>query len=172
MGDSEIFLRQLVHLDALFLSPTNFELRITKSQIFLKAIVNSFKTLFDTSPPRIMGYEVLLLCFNMRSHLLDDIVRDREHPIAIGEDVGWIHFLSRDVHKCNKLFLDSNKEGILSIALLEFFRITQIALHCPCHESSSLIFHQMGCRHYFVVDRVEVLVDECDSRSSSRVREH
>ena len=30
----------------------------------------------------------------------------------------------------------------------------------------------MGCRHYFVADRLEVLVDEGDSRSSSRVREH
>ena len=30
----------------------------------------------------------------------------------------------------------------------------------------------MGCRHYFVVDRLEALVDEGDSRSSSRVREH
>ena len=44
----------------------------------------------------------------------------REHPIANGEDVGWIHFLKRDVHKCNKRFLDSKKECILSIALLEF----------------------------------------------------
>ena len=30
----------------------------------------------------------------------------------------------------------------------------------------------MGCRRYFVVDRLEALVDEGDSRSSSRVREH
>ena len=45
------------------------------------------------------------------------------------EDVGWIDFLSRDVHKCNKLFLESN-------------------------------------------NRLEALVDEGDSRSSSRVREH
>ena len=29
----------------------------------------------------------------------------------------------------------------------------------------------MGCRHYFVVDRFEDLVDEGDSRSSSRTRE-
>ena len=86
----------------------------------------------------------------------------REHPIAIGEDVGWIHFLWRDAHKCNKLFLDSNIEGILSIAPFE----------CPCHESSSLIFHYMGCKHYFVADRLEVLLDEDDSRISSRVREH
>ena len=30
----------------------------------------------------------------------------------------------------------------------------------------------MGCRHYFVADRLEALVDEGNSRSSSRVREH
>ena len=30
----------------------------------------------------------------------------------------------------------------------------------------------MGCRHYFVVDRFEDLVDEGDSRSSSRAHEH
>ena len=30
----------------------------------------------------------------------------------------------------------------------------------------------MGCRHSFVADRLEGLVDEDDSRSSSRVREH
>ena len=30
----------------------------------------------------------------------------------------------------------------------------------------------MGCRRYFVANRLEVLVDEDDSRSSSRVREH
>ena len=30
----------------------------------------------------------------------------------------------------------------------------------------------MGCRHYIVVDRLEDLVDECDSRSSSRAHEH
>ena len=70
------------------------------------------------------------------------------------------------------LLLDSNKEGILDIAPLELFRITQIALHYPFHESSSLIFHEMGCSHYFVVDRLEDLVDEGGSRSSARVREH
>ena len=30
----------------------------------------------------------------------------------------------------------------------------------------------MGCRRYFVANQLEVLVDEDDSRSSSRVREH
>ena len=56
--------------------------------------------------------------------------------------------------------------------LWEWFRRIQIALHCSCHKTSSLIFHWMGRRHYFVADRLEELVDEDDSRSSSRVREH
>ena len=30
----------------------------------------------------------------------------------------------------------------------------------------------MGCRHYFVVDRLAELVGEGDSRSSSRAHEH
>ena len=30
----------------------------------------------------------------------------------------------------------------------------------------------MGCKRYFVANQLEVLVDEDDSRSSSRVREH
>ena len=30
----------------------------------------------------------------------------------------------------------------------------------------------MGCRRYFVASRLEVLLDEDDSQSSSRVREH
>ena len=46
--------------------------------------MNSFKILFDTSPPRIVGYQMLLLCFSFAvpsvvgSHLLDDVVRNRE----------------------------------------------------------------------------------------------
>ena len=52
------------------------------------------------------------------------------------------------------------------------FRITWITLHCPIHESSLLILHWMGCWRYFVASRLEVLLDEDDSRSSSRVREH
>ena len=56
------------------------------------------------------------------------------------------------------------------------FRIclAQLKQLCIAHvtESSSLIFHKMGCRHYFVVDRLEDLVDEGGSRSSSRVHEH
>ena len=95
----------------------------------------------------------------------------RKHPVDIGEKFGWIRFQPRDVHKY-RLLLDSNKEGILSIALLELFRITRITLHCPFHESSLSIRHWMGCRRYFAANRLEVLVDENDSRSSSRVREH
>ena len=125
-----------------------------------------------------MGNKILSLFFSlpmtnaMRWQLLDDKVRDWEKMQLPSVDTSAGFILSRDAHKCSKLFPDSNKEGILSIALWELFRTTQIALHCPCHEASSLIFHRMGCRHYFVADRLEDLVDEDDSRSSSRVHEH
>ena len=95
----------------------------------------------------------------------------REHPVAIDSNFDLICFQPRDVHRCNRQFLDSNKKGILSIALLELFRITQITLHCPFHESSISNRHWMGCRRSFAADRLEVLLDEDDSRTS-RVREH
>ena len=59
---------------------------------------------------------------------------EREHPVAIDNICDWNRFQPRDVHKCNRSLLDSNKEGILSIVLLELFRITRITLHCPFHE--------------------------------------
>ena len=54
----EIFLRHLVHLDAYFFRSINSELRVTKFEIFLKAIVNSFKILFDGSLSEIMDNKV------------------------------------------------------------------------------------------------------------------
>ena len=77
-----IFLCQLVHLDALLLGQANFELRSTIQWISLKAIVNSIKILFDTSPPRIVGTEMPFLCLSFavpsttRSPLFNDVVRD------------------------------------------------------------------------------------------------
>ena len=109
-------MRQVVHLDGLLLGPTNSELRITISYVFLKAIVNSLK-IFDISLPRIMGFEVLLQCFcstvpsTMRSSLLDDIVRDWENIQSPLVDTSAEFFLSRDAHKCTE------REGILTIAL-------------------------------------------------------
>ena len=77
-----VFLCQLIHLDALLLGPANFELRITKNWISLETIVNSMKILFDTSLPRVVGYEMFFLCLSFavpsttRSSLLDDVVVD------------------------------------------------------------------------------------------------
>ena len=96
----------------------------------------------------------------------------RKGPIAIGENVGWLHFLSRDVHKCKTQFLDSNKEGILGIALSELFRITRTTQRWPFHESLLFILHWMVCRRYCAANQLEVLVDEDDSRSSSQVRQY
>ena len=77
----------------------------------------------------------------MRSPLLNDKVRDWEKIQLPSVDATAGLILSSDAHKCSKRSLDSSKEGILSIALYEKYRITKIALQCPCPESSSLIFH-------------------------------
>ena len=53
----------------------------------------------------------------------------------------WVESVSRDVHKCRRRVLDSNKQSILSIALIEKFRRTRITPHCPFHESSLSILH-------------------------------
>ena len=144
----EIFLRHLVHVDAYFFSSINSELRCTKflnlSGSDREFLQNSFWCI------SFLGYGRWSVRFALQfSH--DDCHEVapswwhssglREFPIAIGGYVGWIYSLSRDAHKCIKRCLDSNKEGLLSVAFWEMSRITQIALHCPCHESSSLIFH-------------------------------
>ena len=65
-----VFLCHFVHLDGLLLIPANFELRITIFRISLEGIVNSFKFLFETSPPRIVVYEMLsVLQFCRAEHL-------------------------------------------------------------------------------------------------------
>ena len=75
----EIFLCVLVHLDADFFSSINFELRFTKCGIVLESIVNPFKTSLDASLSQIMCNKMffsLPITMAMRSHLLNDIVRD------------------------------------------------------------------------------------------------
>ena len=99
--------------------------------------------------------------------------RLRKRPIAIDENVGWIHFLSRDVHKCNRLFLDSNTERILGIALLEFSRIdwNSFAL-----SMSWIIFFDFSLNGMQALlcwkSAWECLSMRSGSRSSSGVREH
>ena len=97
----------------------------------------------------------------------------RKHPVAIDKNFDWVRLQPRDVQRCKRSLLDSNKQSnLLSIALLELFPITRITLNCPFHESSLPNRHWMGCRSYFAANRLEVLLNEDNSRSSSRVREH
>ena len=56
--------RHRVHLDAFCFSPINFELRVTKFKIFLKAIVNSFKTPFDTGVSASFNKH-MMICTNL-----------------------------------------------------------------------------------------------------------
>ena len=62
-----------------------YELRITKNWISLETIVNSIIIILDASLPRVVGHEVLFLCFGFAvpntvvSLLLDDVVRDGEN---------------------------------------------------------------------------------------------
>ena len=153
-------------------SPRSSQFRVTNHG-FMDLVGNdrSIMILSDTTLPRVVGHEMLFLCVcfavpsTVGSLLLDDVVRDGEHPIAIDENLGLIRFLSRDVHKCDRSLLVPNKECILIIALSELFRLPQISpVYCPCHESSSLSFHQMGCRRHSAASRPEVLVDEDESQ--------
>ena len=139
---SSVFLCQFIHCDALLLGPANFELRITKNWISLETIVNSIKILFHTSATKCSFCASVLPCRVPRGRpfLMTEFGIEKT-PVAIGENCGWIRFQLRDVHKCNRLLLDSNKEGILSIALSELFRIAQTTQHCPFHESSPSIRH-------------------------------
>ena len=95
----------------------------------------------------------------------------RKHPVAIGENFGWIRFQPRVVHKCNRVLLDFNREDILSIALLELFRTTRITLSCPIRRSSPSNCCWMGCRRYSAASRLEVLLAEDDFRSFWRALE-
>ena len=173
------FLWQFIHLDALLLGPANFELRITIFCISLKTIVNSIKNIFDTSLPRVVGHEMLFLCVGFAvpstvgSPLLDDVVRDGESiQSPLTKILTGFAFFQELFTSAIDDSMTPIKKGIRSIALLELFGITRITLHCPFHESSLSNRHWMGCRRYFAANRLEVLLDEDDSRSSSRVREH
>ena len=67
--------------------------------------MSSFIISFDTSLPRVVGHLVLFLCLSFAV------------PSTMGSP------------STNRSPLDSNKEGIQSIALSELFRITRITLH-------------------------------------------
>ena len=99
----EIFLRILVHLDAYCSNSINSELRVTKCWIFLEAIVNSFKILFDASLYQIMCNKVFYLFFSlpmtivMRWLLLNDTVRDWEKIQFPSEDTSAGLILSQEM---------------------------------------------------------------------------
>ena len=110
--------------------------------------MNSFKFLFETSPPCIVGYEVLFLCFSFvvpstsRSTLLDDAVLDCENVQSpVVKMLPGFTFNQEMSTSAIDYSLIPTMNAFLSIALLELFRIARITLHCPFHESLLLILH-------------------------------
>ena len=133
---------------------------------------------FSASLPRVEGDEVLFLFFSfavsstMVTPLLDHVVRYRQSiQSELIELFCWIRFQPRSVRKSSWSLLDSKGEDIENIALLVLFRITRIIPHCPFHGPSLSNCYWMGCRRYFAAKRLEVLLNENDSRSSSRALE-
>ena len=153
--------------------PTNFWVA-KHEKLDLVGNDREFQISFDTSLPRIVGHMVLFLCFSFavpsttRSPSLMT-KRGIENASSCHWQKVWLDSL---FNQCNRSLLDSKKEGILSNARLEMFRISRITLHCPFDESSPSNRHWMGCRRFFATNRLQVLLDEDDSRSSWRVREH
>ena len=110
--------------------------------------MNPFKFLFETSPSSIVGYEMLFLCFSSavpstsRSLILDNVVLDWESVQSplIKMLTGFTFFQEMSTSAIDNSLIPI-KKGILSIAVLELFRIARTTPHCPCHESSLLILH-------------------------------
>ena len=135
-----------LHLDVCLLGPTIFWVSNLE-----------FHVLFDTSLSRVVGQECSFCAFSFavpsttKSLLSDDVVRDlREHPIAIGENFGWICFLPRDVHKCNRSLHDSKKRrhslcqswnSEVNFVLL--FAIFQ----CGSHRTCLIFFNMCRCQN-------------------------
>ena len=96
----------------------------------------------------------------------------REHPVAINSNFDWIRFQPREMSTSamdHSLF--PINEAFWALHFWNCFRTTRITPHCPFHESSLSNRHWMGCKRYSAASRLEVLLDEDDSRSSSRARE-
>ena len=180
-----ILLCQLIHFDALLLGPANFWvanhdiLGLLENDREYLCNVDLGRQLFcDISSTRWRLFGALsVLQFCRVEHHGNALswsrsAGNREHPVIFCDIFGWIRFQPRGVRRCTTSLLDSDREDIESIALSELFRITGITLHCPFHESLLSNYHWMGCRCYFAASRLEVLLDEDDSRSSSRAHEH
>ncbi len=82
-----------------------------------------------------MGDKVFSLCFSLSMPLLHDMVRDRENiklP-TVDTSAGFILSQKMPTSAVNDALIPIKKEGILSIALWELSRTTQIVLHVPNH---------------------------------------
>ena len=161
-------------------SPRSSQFRVANHDI-LDLVGNNrefHQILFDTSLPRVVVLKMLFLCLNFavpsttRSPHSDDVVRDWESiQSPLVKMLAGFAFNKEMSTSAIDHSLIPIKKAFWALHL-ELFRITRTTLHCPFHESSLSNRHWMGCRRYFAANRLEVLLDEDDSRSSSRVREH
>ena len=141
-----VFRCQFIHCDALLLGPANFELRITKCWISLEANVNSFKFLFDTSLPRVVG---LWNALSVLQFLPCRAPRGR--PFLMTQR-GMERASSRQWWNC-------------WLASLFVKRCPQMQLITRRSSLSNCCW--MGCRHYFAATRLDVLHDALKSMSGS-----
>ena len=124
------------------------------------------------SLPRIPSCMVLFLFFSfavsstMATTFLDHVVRDRESIQSSFIQLSSGIAFNQELSACA---VDSNREYIENIALSVLFRTTRTTLHCPIHGSSPS--NCFVSRRYFAANRLEVLLDEDDFRSSSRALE-
>ena len=130
MGDRWIFLCQLVHLDGLLLGPNQFWV----ANHDMLSIFGSDREFYQSSLWYISSSHcgqrnaLLVLQFHRTEH--HEVVFSwwhslglRQRPIASGEDVGWILFLLGNIHKCKKLFLDSNEEAFRELHFRNCFEL-------------------------------------------------
>ena len=139
------------------------ESRDTRSH-WKRSCIPSF---FDTSLSRVMGYGMLFLCVGFAvpstvgSLFLDDVVRD-------GESIQ---------SPLTKILIGFTYNQEMSTSAIDH---SLILLDKASHNSNSstlpmsriIAFESSLCGLWTFANRLELLVDEDDSRSSSRVREH
>ena len=170
----EIFLRVLIHLDTDFFSSVMFE----KCRISFGIDRESLRNLLMHLFLKLWATWWSLCSFVFRNRWpWGRPCFMRTFWIERRPNVHWRiprleSLLSRDGRKCNNDALIPVKQAFFELQLKNC--LTQLKELYIAHVLNHLLghVHWMGCRHYFVVDRLEDVVDEGGSRSSWRAHEH